>query len=118
MAQQLDSEIPFGTVDSAEAKQMIDIGEYQVVDVRMPNQFAKAHIPKSVLAPLPDLLQKPWEFLAEDKIIFVCDVGQSSQVACEIAAAMGLEDLYNLGPGIVGWQQDGLPLEEGLPAES
>ena len=58
MAQQADSEIPFGTVDSAEAKQMIDSGEYQVIDVRMPNQFAKAHIPDSVLAPLPELLQE------------------------------------------------------------
>ena len=115
MAQQADSEIPFGTVDSAEAKQMIDSGEYQVIDVRMPNQFAKAHIPNSVLAPLPELLQKPWEFLADDKIIFVCEVGQSSQVACEIAAAMGLEDLYNLGPGIVGWLKDGYAVEEGLP---
>ena len=46
MAQQADSEIPFGTVDSAEAKQMIDSGDYQVIDVRMPNQFAKAHIPE------------------------------------------------------------------------
>ena len=117
MAQQLDSDIPFGTVDSAEAKQMIDSGDYQVIDVRMPAQFAQAHIPNSVLAPLPDLLQKPWEFLADDRIIFVCEVGQSSQVACEIAAALGLEDLYNLGPGIVGWQKDGHPLEEGLPQE-
>ena len=90
MAQQADSEIPFGTVDSAEAKQMIDSGEYQVIDVRMPNQFAKAHIPDSVLAPLPVLLQKPWEFLADDKIIFVCEVGQSSQVACEIGRRHGL----------------------------
>ena len=115
MTQQIDSDIPFGTVDSTEAKQMIDSGEYQVIDVRTPIQFAQARIPNSTLAPLPELLQKPWEFLADDKIIFVCDVGQSSQVACEIAAAMGLEDLYNLGPGIVGWQQDGYPLEQGPP---
>ena len=46
MAQQVDSDIPFGTVDNAEAKQMIDSGDYQVIDVRMPNQFAKAHIPE------------------------------------------------------------------------
>ncbi len=114
---QSQMEVPFKTIEGEDAKRLIESGEYQIIDVRTPQQFAQAHIPGSLLAPLPELLQKPWEFLGEDKIVFVCEVGQSSQVACEIAAALGLSDLYNLGGGVKDWVKRGYPVESGLPVE-
>jgi rhodanese-related sulfurtransferase len=114
MAQQEQTmQIPFKTVQGEEAKQMIESGEYQLIDIRMPKSYEKGHIPGSALVPLPELLQKPWEHLGQDKVIFICEVGQSSQVACEIAAALGLTEVFNLGGGIQDWIKRGYPIETG-----
>jgi rhodanese-related sulfurtransferase len=41
----------------------------------------------------------------------MCKVGQRSAIACEMAAAVGLTQLYNMEGGIEAWKKAGLPVD-------
>jgi adenylyltransferase/sulfurtransferase len=102
---------PFARISAEEAKQMIDAGKVHVVDVREPGEYQKDHIPHVTLLPLGTLLQRPGE-LKQDDVIFVCEMGQRSAVACEFAASMGLERVYNLEGGMQAWRRLGYAVEQ------
>lgn len=102
---------PFVRVDIPTAHKMIANGDVQVIDVREPNEYAEGHIPGVTLVPLNTLLANPREHLTRDNLMFVCAVGQRSAVACEMAAAVGIEHIYNLEGGTTGWAKAGLPIE-------
>jgi sulfur-carrier protein adenylyltransferase/sulfurtransferase len=102
---------PFARISAEEAKRLIDSGAVQAIDVREPAEWNKDHIAQARLVPLGTLLQKPGE-LTEDGVVFICEVGQRSAVACEFAASMGLEKLYNLEGGMTAWRQQGYPVTQ------
>jgi adenylyltransferase/sulfurtransferase len=50
--------------------------------------------------------------LAGDRpLVFICQVGQRSALACEFAAAAGFKELYNVEGGTDAWLKAGLPVE-------
>lgn len=106
-----DAEEPFSRVDVPTAKQLIDEGNIQVIDVREPNEYAEGHIPGVTLVPLNTFLMNPREHLKGDRLLFVCATGPRSAVACEMAAAVGATQVYNLEGGTTGWAKAGLPIE-------
>ena len=101
---------PFERINAETAKQMIDKGGVVVVDVREPAEWAHGHIPEAVHIPLGTLMNRPRELLQHDSVIFVCAEGVRSAVACEVAAAIGRKQLYNLEGGTVAWWKQGFPL--------
>ena len=101
---------PFERINVETAKQMIEKGGVVVVDVREPAEWSQGHIPKAVHIPLGTLMNRPRELLQQDGIIFVCAEGVRSAVACEVAAAIGRKQLYNLAGGTVAWWKQGYPL--------
>ena len=50
----------------------------------------------------------------KDHTIFVCEVGERSAVASEMAVALGVNDVVNFRGGHKAWREAGLPLEKGL----
>jgi rhodanese-related sulfurtransferase len=102
---------PFSRIDVFAAKELVDQGDVQIIDVREPNEYAEGHIPGVTLIPLARLLARPQDYIKRDNILFVCAAGQRSAVACEMAAAIGFEDLYNLEGGTTAWARAGLPIE-------
>jgi rhodanese-related sulfurtransferase len=103
---------PFQRVDLKTAQELIAKGDVQLIDVREPNEYREGHIPGVTLIPLNTLLDRPQDFLKRDNILFICAMGQRSALACEMAAALGFEQLYNLEGGTVGWAKAGLPIEK------
>ncbi|MFQ5533021.1 MAG: rhodanese-like domain-containing protein [Candidatus Methylomirabilales bacterium] len=101
---------PFERIDVEQAKTLIDKG-FKVIDVREPSEWDQGHIPNATHVPLNTLLAKAQELLAEDNLIFVCAEGVRSAVACEVAAAVGRTNLYNLEGGTVAWARMGNPLD-------
>ena len=99
---------PFKRISAAEAKQMIDQG-VTVIDVRTPAEFGGGHIPQAQHIPLDSILARPRDVLKGDNVIFVCQVGQRSALAAEMAAAVGLKNLYNLEGGTDAWVKAGYP---------
>jgi rhodanese-related sulfurtransferase len=102
---------PFQRVSVQQAKDLIDQG-VQVIDVREPNeQVRDGRLANSKLVPLNSFLANPRGHLDGDNVLFMCKVGQRSAIACEMAAAVGLQQLYNLEGGIDAWKKAGLPVE-------
>ena len=95
---------PFARIDVERTKELIADGA-AVIDVREPDEWNKGHIPVAKLAPLQQFMMAPQNYIEHDNIVFVCAVGQRSAIACEMAAAMGLEQLYNLEGGTIAWIQ-------------
>ncbi len=104
-------EEPFRRIQPEEAKALIDSGQVTVVDVREPWEYQKDHIAGAKLIPLARIISSPGAQINEDHVIFVCEVGQRSGVAAEVAASLGFENLYNLEGGMTAWRQHGYPVE-------
>jgi rhodanese-related sulfurtransferase len=110
MESKQDVRDPFERISAETAKQMIEKGGVVVVDVREPAEWGRGHLPDARHIPLGTLMNRPRELLQQDGIIFVCAEGVRSAVACEIAAAVGRKQLYNLEGGTIAWRKQGYPL--------
>ena len=102
---------PFRRIQPEEARELIESGRATVVDVREPWEYANGHIPNARLVPLAKILSAPSENVSADNVIFVCEVGQRSAVAAEVAASLGKEHLYNLEGGTSAWRERGFPID-------
>lgn len=102
---------PYGTLTPKEASERVASGELTVVDVREQWEYARDHIPNATLTPLGQIIARPQEAITTDNVVFVCEVGQRSAVAAEMAAALGMRHVFNLEGGMQAWRTAGLPVE-------
>jgi adenylyltransferase/sulfurtransferase len=102
---------PFGRLSPKEANERVVSGELKIVDVRENWEYARDHIPKATLTPLGQIILRPQETITSDNVVFVCEVGQRSAVAAEMAAALGMQHVFNLEGGMQAWRLAGLPVE-------
>jgi sulfur-carrier protein adenylyltransferase/sulfurtransferase len=102
---------PFQRISPQQAKELIDSGTVQVIDVREDWEYANGHIPNAKLVPLKKIINNAQQHVEGDNIVFVCEVGQRSAVAAEFAAALGKQNLYNLEGGTSAWRNLGFPIE-------
>jgi adenylyltransferase/sulfurtransferase len=102
---------PFGRLSPQEANNRVASGELKIVDVRENWEYARDHIPDATLTPLKNIIAKPAEAITSDNVVFVCEVGQRSAVAAEMAAALGMQHVFNLEGGMQAWRTAGLPTE-------
>ena len=108
-----ETETSFREVRLPEIQQLIDSGEYDVVDVREGWEHAGGHIPGSRNVVLSRILANPAGTQFKDRTIFVCEVGERSAVASEMAVALGVQDVVNFRGGHKAWREAGLPLDTG-----
>jgi rhodanese-related sulfurtransferase len=108
-----DEREPFYRVTVAEAREMMEDDGVVVIDVREPHEYAGGHVPGASLIPVNSVFARREELPKDKKIVFVCQVGQRSALAAELAAAAGLppERLYNLEGGTDAWKKSGEPVE-------
>jgi rhodanese-related sulfurtransferase len=86
-------------------------GEVQLVDVRTQEERDAGRIPGDTAhIPFDELLSRAAELDKERAIVFYCRVGERSAAAADAFAASGY-DAVSLAGGIVGWQEDGRPVE-------
>jgi adenylyltransferase/sulfurtransferase len=111
MTQQQAPAEPFGRISPQEASKRVDSGELKVVDVRENWEYARDHIPNATLTPLGQIIARPQDAIKSDNVVFVCEVGQRSAVAAEMAAALGMQHVFNLEGGMQAWRNAGLPVE-------
>ncbi|MGI9146716.1 MAG: rhodanese-like domain-containing protein [Chloroflexota bacterium] len=102
---------PFGRLTAHETSKRLAQGQLKVVDVREPWEYARDHIPMATLTPLGQIIARPQEAITSDNVVFVCEVGQRSAVAAEIAAAVGMQHVFNLEGGMQAWRTAGLSVE-------
>ncbi len=103
---------PFARVDSAAGRRLLDDKSVRWIDVREPAEWQQVRIPGAVLVPLNRLLVSPRQYRQGDRVLVYCAQGIRSAVACEVAASIGLEQIYNLEGGIQDWIAQGHPVEK------
>ena len=105
----------YTTIGTDDAKRMIGAG-VRIIDVRQPEEWNQGHIAQAQLLPINGIytfgkalqaLQLP----ADEEVIFVCRSGQRSATASEIARVAGLQKVYNLANGMIGWINRQYPIE-------
>ena len=106
-----DREMPFRDLKVDEIKRLVDEGGREVVDVREDWEWNKGHLPGARHVVLSSILANPTKQQFKDGTIFVCQVGERSAVASEMAVALGVKDVVNFRGGTKAWRDAGLPLE-------
>jgi rhodanese-related sulfurtransferase len=107
-----DPQEPFSRISVDEAKGMMSNGDVAVIDVREPHEYNAGHVPNAKLIPVATVFARKEELPRDKDVIFICQVGQRSALACEMAAAAGLTRLFNLEGGTEAWVKAGNPVEE------
>jgi rhodanese-related sulfurtransferase len=105
-------------VSREQARELIAKGA-QLVDVRADHEWEAGRIAGAVHIPLADLSQRAGEIDRDRPVVVYCRGGNRSTMA---AAALGEAgyDVRKLSEGVVGWEEEELPIEPegGYVAES
>ena len=89
-------------------KEMLDNKEdFQLIDVRQPDEYAFAKIEGAKLIPLGEIIKRMGELDPEKEIILQCKMGGRSARAIEALRSAGYTGpLKNLRGGITAWSNE------------
>ena len=106
---------PFHRINVDRAKEIFDMGNAAVIDVRNPDEWVAGHVAGAIHIPVDEVLTRVDELPRDKDLLFICAVGVRSALACEMAASMGLpqERLYNIEDGTPAWIDRGFPTSYG-----
>ncbi len=85
-----------------------------VVDVRTPEEFARAHVPGAINIPYDTLAARKDELTdAKNKdVVLYCRTGRRSKIAANTLEASGFDRLLQLEGNIQGWADAKLPVDK------
>ena len=94
------------------ATQLINSRHAQVVDVRLPEQFATGSVPNARNIPLAEIGQRCGELRKDRPVILVCNDGRAAHGAASKLRASGIGEVYVLAGGVTAWRDAGLPIRK------
>jgi rhodanese-related sulfurtransferase len=106
-----EQQAPYQDLKLEDIRKLIDDG-YEIVDVREDWEYQRGHIPGARHVVLARILANPGQRFVNDRSILVCEVGERSAVASEMAVSQGAQDVVNFRGGTKAWRDAGLPLEK------
>ncbi|HJO81060.1 MAG: rhodanese-like domain-containing protein [SAR202 cluster bacterium] len=114
MPEQVQGE-PYFRLTLEEATEMYNDDDVVVVDVRRTDEYLEGHVKGAIFITVDDILARMDDLPDDKKLLFICAAGVRSGLACEMAAAMGVESerLYNIMPGTEPWIEAGHPTSYG-----
>ncbi len=107
-----ETSMPFHNITPEQAQELIAQGA-QVIDVRQPDEWMRGHIPEAELVPLDGIYlfgKAIADYPKDRNLILVCEMGQRSVVASEIALVAGFKNVYNLVGGMSAWRARRFPI--------
>jgi rhodanese-related sulfurtransferase len=106
---------PYYRMSSDEAAEIYGRDDVAFIDVRRPDEYAEGHVKGAIYIPVDDVLARIDELPDDKKLLFICAQGVRSGLACEMAAAMGIdsERLFNIEDGTPTWVKKGHPSSVG-----
>lgn len=104
----------FANVSPAQARDLIESGAVEIVDVREADEWAKGHLPGARSLTLEQLRSAPRQSLPAEGVLFVCAGGLRSQTAARIADQHGVTRVYSMIGGTRSWSNAGLPVTSEL----
>ena len=106
---------PYQRISIDEAAALHSQDDVVVIDVRRPDEYTDGHVKDALFIPVDDVLARVDELPKDKKLLFICAMGVRSGLACEMAAAMGIEAdrLFNIEEGTGAWISKGEPTSYG-----
>lgn len=95
----------YNSISMDEAKKIFEsAGDYIIVDVRHPEEYAEGHIPNAINIPNEDIdKDEPSELPDKKQTIYVyCRSGNRSKQASKKLSDMGYKNIIEFG-GIIDW---------------
>jgi SulP family sulfate permease len=80
----------------------------QVIDVRAPREFRRAHVPDAQSLPLPALLEQIDQVPHGESVVLVCRGGRRSTRATALLREHGYDQVRVLQGGMLAWERDNL----------
>ena len=95
-------------ITATELKAKMDAGEdFQLIDVRQPEEYAFAKIEGAKLIPLGEIIKRMDEIDPTRETILQCKAGGRSATAIQALQRAGFQgELKNLRGGITAWSND------------
>ncbi|HEU0181076.1 MAG TPA: rhodanese-like domain-containing protein [Agromyces mariniharenae] len=88
------------------------LGDAYIIDVREPDEVARARVDGTVHIPLGSLVERLDEVPRDRTVYLMCALGGRSAQATQFLAARGV-DAVNIDGGITQWHRAGLPVVTG-----
>lgn len=82
-----------------------DTNDYEIIDCRTPGEYHAGHIPDAKLMNIMDPTFRDKIKTLDPAITYYvyCRSGSRSMTACRVMEEAGLENLYNVKFGLMGW---------------
>ena len=99
----------FKEVAAADYEKRRTRGKAVVLDVRSPEEFAKAHVPGAVNIDInaPGFAEQVSRFDKSKPILVNCHAGSRGAIASAALARLGFKTVCNLEGGLAAWEKDG-----------
>ncbi|MGZ8363492.1 MAG: rhodanese family protein [Caulobacteraceae bacterium] len=91
-------------------------GRATLIDIREPDEFARAHVKGALSRPLSSFEQAHLKIEPGADAVFTCRTGMRTGAACDRLARSVEGDAYVLEGGLDGWAKAGLPVETNAKA--
>ncbi|MFQ5555869.1 MAG: rhodanese-like domain-containing protein [Acidimicrobiia bacterium] len=103
---------PVPAVSAMEAALLLADGDAVLIDVRDPEEWAQATIPKAEFRPMSTINDWYGRLPRDTTVIVYCKTGaRSHAVVHALSTQAGFTNAVNLEGGIVAWAADDLPVE-------
>jgi phage shock protein E len=99
-------------VDAAMFSTVVTTPGITIIDVRTPEEFAQGHIEGAVNYNVegPDFANQIMALDPAGVYAVYCRSGNRSQPAVAQLSSVGINSIFELEPGIIGWESAGFPL--------
>lgn len=77
--------------------------DLQIIDLREPSLFKNGHIPGAVNIPFDEFKNRMNEVSPAKPVVFVCHTGPMGDVASQMLAEKGIQNVSNLKGGMAAW---------------
>lgn len=100
----------------AELAQRLATGRARLIDIREPDEFARAHVKGALSRPLSDFENAHLGIEAGRDVVFTCRTGMRTGANCDRLAARVDGEAFVLDGGLDAWRAAGLPVAENRKA--
>jgi len=92
------------TVDQLVEMLAEEDNDYQFIDIRSPDKYARLHVYGFRNIPLTELKKKVDTLSKDKKVVIICQRGVEGNEACRILKRRGFSDLTNVRGGVISWE--------------